>query len=180
MSRRLLFCDALVLERWVAHRVAERANRQLRKDASLAIQQVSDRLESYRGDGLKLACTVNVAAHLVTSFYKAKEGELPFSGETRRFPIRKSFAREAAQLLRQSVELLAPSAEHFKHAEELWYVLCQKEIKVAYAGFSDYLDAALVMNPPEGTVIPQVALGHHHVSYILKKSRSPQIVHHLL
>lgn len=123
-----------------------------------------------------MAGTISAASELVTRMYK---GEPPFTGETGGFPIRKSFARETARLLSRELQLLAPLEAHFRKAEQMWYALCQKGIREAYAQFGDYVDAALIMDPPPKLAVSHVAVGHPHVSYILKKSGSRQTIHHL-
>jgi len=151
------------------------AGRRIREDREVRIQGVCQTLNHLCGQGLQLATTVTAAAELVTMVYKT---DPPFSGETSGFPIRKSLAREMAHALCQEVALLAPSAEHFRRAVELWHAYCQKGIREAFAQFGDYIDAALAMDPPEDRVVSHVAVGHPHIPYILKKSGARQTIHH--
>ncbi len=75
-------------------------------------------------------------------------------------------------MLRERSVLLAPTIDHFVEAERLWFTWCDNQAKESYAQFSDYIDAALILNPPEGKAVTDAMLGHEHVSYILRKKRS--------
>lgn len=170
----LMFCESPIIERWVVHRVARLMDRRLNDHRREEIETAYSYLESLRKDGLKLACTVSGAAHLITSLYKDSQGP-PLTGETTGFLFRKSFAREAAQILQRDVKLLAPTLQHFKRAEELWYAYCEKGDKEAYAQFADYVDAAMVLDTD---TISQAIVHHRHIPYILKKERSRRVVIH--
>lgn len=170
-----MFCEWPVIRPWVVYRVAGLMERRLNDDHREEIEKAYSRLDALRKDGLKLACTVSGAASLITLLYKDKLG-LPLSGETKGFPLRKSFARKAAQILHRDVELLAPTLQHFKHAEELWYVHCAWGDKAAYAQFADYVDTAVVLDTD---TISHAIVHHQHIPYILKKAGSQVIVHHV-
>ena len=176
MKKKLVFCQGSVAESWVLYKVAAKTRRRLRGDRCARIQQVFAILNQLCSEGLGLTCTVSAAAGVVTTLYK---GDLPLEGETGGFPIRKYLAREAAQTLRENFELLAPNASHFRTAEELWLAWCLKGIKAAYAQFADYIDVALVLNPPEETTISHVFVDHPHIPYILGKSGAQQIIYHV-
>jgi hypothetical protein len=156
--------------------IAGRLGRSIRSDQQYRVESVSRYLEGLRGDGLKLATTVSGAAELVTQLYK---GELPLSGTVDGFPVRKEWARETASYVYEHVELISPNAEHFRVALALWYTYCQRGIREAYAQFGDYVDSAMIQDPPEERVIQQIAVGHPHIPYILKKCGSTQLIHFL-
>lgn len=172
-KKRLVFCEGPVLYSWVAENVARKVLRHIKADQQAGVERVSGVLNGLRSEGLNLATTVSAAANLVTNMYK---GDAPFSGDVGGFPLRKSFARETARILHRDVELLAPNGRHFKRAEELWYAFCQKGMKEAYAQFADYIDAALIMDPPGDVAIPQAILGHRHLWYILSKGGAKTLI----
>ena len=172
---RLMFCEWRVVERWVVHRVARLMDRRLNDHRQEEIETAYGYLDTLRNDGLKLACTVSGAASLITLLYKEKLGP-PLTGETTGFPFRKSFARKAAQILQRDVELLAPTLQHFKRAEELWYAYCEKGEKAAYGQFADYVDAAMVLDTD---TISHVIVHHRHIPYILKKAGSQVVTHYI-
>jgi len=171
---RLIFCDGPVLKRWVDYQVAQGVGRILAADLETDINRAFQVLESFRTKGLKIACTVATASHVVTTLYKQPP---PFSGDISGFPLKKSCARTALGVLRGSVELMAARPEHFKAAEELWFAYCVQGIKEAYAGFADYIDAALIRD--ESAMVSHVMVGHGHLKYILEKSRCRVNVHRL-
>ena len=168
-----MFCEWPVLERWVVCRVALLVSRTLIDRRREEIESAHGYLESLRTDGLKLACTVSGAASLITLLYKSGP---PLSGETTGFPLRKSFAREASEILRRDVLLLAPTSRHFERAEELWYAYCVKGDQAAYAQFADYVDAAMVLDTD---TISHAIVHHQHIPYILNKARSQVFIHHV-
>lgn len=170
-----MFCESPVIQRWVVYRVARLMKRRLNDHRREEIETAYSHLDTLRKDGLKLACTVNGAAHLITLLYKDQEGP-PLTGETTGFHLRKSFARKAAQILHRDVELLAPTLQHFKRAEELWHAYCERGDTTAYAQFADYVDAAMVLDTD---TISHVIVDHQHIPYILKKARSQVVVHHI-
>lgn len=171
---RLIFCDSHVLKRWVYYQVAQGVGRTLKSELKTDIENAFQVLENYRTEGLRIACTVAAASHIVTALYKH---DPPFSGKIDGFLVKKSYAREALGVLRGSVELLAARPDHFKAAEELWLAYCVQGVKAAYAGFADYIDAALIMD--ESALVSHVMVGHAHLKYILEKSRCRVNVHRL-
>lgn len=172
---RLLFCDALSLRPWICCQVADRAKHPLESDARAPCQFAYQTLCSLQTQGLRLACTVSTASFLVTDFYK---GEPPLAGGPHGFIKKKSFARIAATLVLESIELLAPSVAHFKMGHELWFAHCEHGKKESYAGFSDYVDAAMILAPPDGHKVPHVIVGQHaHVPYILYREKYTGQVH---
>lgn len=133
-------------------------------------------IDSLSRAGLRPACDVSTAAEVVTDFYKG--GVAPF-GEVNGFPERKALARHVHAEIVRSVALLSPTAEHFRKAVELWYAYCNRDAKEAYAGFSDYVTAALVLQPPIGQEIAGVLIHHPHLHFILRKSGSKAQAHYL-
>jgi len=170
-----MFCEWPVIERWVVHCVAPLVNRRLSNHRRDEIEAAYNRLDAIRKEGFKLACTVSGAAHLITLLYKDKL-ERSLIGETKGFPFRKSFAREALKTLHGDIQLLAPTPQHFKHAEELWYAYCERGEKAAYAQFADYVDAAMVL---DNDAISDVIVHHQHIPYILNKARSNIQIRHI-
>ncbi len=131
-------------------------------------------LGELQATGIKLACTVTAASHIVTKFYKHGP---PFTGDMKQFMLRKSLAREAATALRSSIVLLSPGASHFEMAELLWWELCDKEVKQSFAQFEDYVEAAMVLSPPAPFAVTHVLVSHHHLAYLLTKKRSTALIH---
>jgi len=172
---RLVFCEWPVIERWVVYCVAPLVKRKLSNRRREEIESAHSYLETLRKDGLMLACTVSGAAHLITLLYKNGLGP-SLAGETTGFPFRKSFARKAVQILSSDVELLTPTLRHFKRAEELWHTYCERGDKAAYAQFADYIDAAMVLDTD---AISHAIVHHQHIPYILKKARSPVLIHYI-
>lgn len=170
-----MFCEWRVVERWVVHRVASVAKHKLNNHQREKVESAYGYLESLRKDGLKMACTVSSAAHLITRLYKNELGAY-LDGEATGFPFRKSFAREAAQMLHHDVELLGHTAHHFKRAEELWYAYCERDEKAAYAQFADYVDAAMMLDTD---TISHAIVDHPHVPYILNKAGSQVVIHYI-
>lgn len=172
---RLMFCEWRVVERWGLARVARLMDRRLNDHRREEIERAHSHLETLQKDGLKMACTVSGAADLITSLYKDNQGP-PLTGETKGFSLRKSFARRVAQILQGDVELLAPTLQHFRHAQELWYAYCERGDKAAYAQFADYVDAAMVLDTD---TISHVVVHHQHIPYILNKARSKILIRHI-
>ena len=114
-----------------------------------------------------MGATLDAASHIVTTYYK---DEPPFIGETKAFAVRKEFAREAANIITRTVQLLSPTPDHFRRAADRFYALCTRETPQAYAGFDDYVEAAIVLTPPPQTEIRHVVVAHHHLPYILHQS----------
>lgn len=163
---RLIFCDSSTLKDWVDYYVACKLQRVLAEKSKARIETTVQYVRHLQEKGMKISCTAVAACHAITELYK---GDPPFSGATEGFPLKKSFAREAADILRRSVHLLAPGLPHFELATQLWFAYCIKGVKEAWAGFGDYLDAALIICPVEGTVVPHVVVAHVHLKYILEK-----------
>jgi len=170
----LAFCDCSVMERWTVHMVAQKTKRRCLDNLSDTVSRDVQILRSLQAAGVKLTCTITAAAHIVTKFYK---GRPAFTGDVEGFPLRKSLARHAAGVLRSSVKLLSPVLSHFELAEGLWLELCDKQVRESYAQFEDYIEAALVLSPPEGTVVTQVLVSHHHLRYLLNKKQSSALIH---
>lgn len=133
---RLAFCELPILRSWTLSRVATKTGRRLASAERDAIEATVGRLAALQRQGLKLACMVQSAGVVITDFYK---GGLPLEGETHPFPIRKSFAREAATLLQQNVEFLPLDIDHFRRGQILWEAYCDHGMKNAYAQFMDYM-----------------------------------------
>ena len=167
---RLLFLDREVLFAWGLHLVSEKTSRRLDAQAERNARATVEMVRAYADSGVKPACTVGSAADVVTHLYK--NPALPFKGDCRGFQVRKSLAREAAKALRDKAILLTPTFDHFVEAERLWLAWCTDQAKESYAQFSDYIDSALILRPPEDHVVSDALLGHEHISYILRKERA--------
>jgi len=141
----------------------------LTPSASERMTRVLAVLQSAQHAGHRLGASVDSAAFVVTEFYK---GALPFVGEAGGFEIRKQLARHAARLLIDHVALCAPSRHDFVHGEQLWFALCNRGDKQAYAQFSDYVEAAFILGKSSHLVVRAVAVAHGHIPYVLN-SRSP-------
>lgn len=165
---RLAFCDSHVLRAWVEHSISLSTGRGLHPQKLFGTTPIVNALLDIQGEGVHLASTISAASLIITDLYKSAS---PFTGGTGGFLERKAFAREAATFIREQITLLSPASNHFFAAEELWLKLCQKTEKLAYAQFSDYVDAALIMESPKGHRITHALCGHAHVKYILEKSR---------
>jgi hypothetical protein len=177
VNGRLVFCEGTILECWIIYRIAQKVERRILADRKDRIELVFNYLDELCAQGVRLSTTLGAASGLITQMYK---GQPPLSGnDTADFRIRKSFAKEAVQLLSREVVLLAPTLDHFERAELLWYKLCEKGEKKKYAQFSDYVDAALVLNPPEKKSVFQVVLDHDHIGYILSQVKSGKLVHRI-
>jgi hypothetical protein len=163
---RLIFCDIPIMQAWMWHGLAARLKRKLTSEAIASSAPAFQHVEYLRGASLKPACTISSAAAVITSLYKH---ELPFSGRRDGFMERKSCARTALKVVHNSIELLSPTRQHFLAAEALWFALCVRDDRTAFAGFADYVDAALVSNPPDGYEISHVVVGHAHLPYVLRK-----------
>lgn len=171
----LAFLDSDVTCDWVLHHLSKRVQRQLLKDVRDTVDVVAETVDKYSEQGLHPACTIASASEVVTRMFKSSSP--PFKGDCKGFQVRKSLAREASGILRSKAVLLAPTDVHFAKAEQLWLVWCDDQAKESYARFSDYVDAALILDPPANHRIPTSLLGHYHVLYILRKERSKTIPH---
>lgn len=175
---RLVFCEMLAIERWIAKLVATAATRTIRREREPEILRVYNAIEGLRKSSLRPACTVSAAAAVVTFFYK-RENELPFDSAQNGFIERKAFARTAHGLLLANATLVSPSSDHFREAQSLWYTYCVKGVKEAYAGFDDYVNAAMILRPHVGQRFEQVVTSHSHLPYILRKVSSNATIHHV-
>ena len=61
-------------------------------------------------------------------------------------------------------------------AELLWWELCDKEVKQSFAQFEDYVEAALILSPPEEFAVTQVLVSHHHLEYLLHRKGSQALI----
>jgi hypothetical protein len=171
---RLAFCDCSVMERWAVQQVASKTKRHCRAELQKAVSRDVQILRDLQAEGIKLACTVTAAAHIVTKFYK---GDPPFTGETKAFNLRKAYAREAAASLLSSVTMISPVQQHFEQAELLWWELCDKEVRESFGQFEDYIEAAWILKPPEKTIVQHVLVSHQHLKYLLNKKRASAVIY---
>ena len=170
----LAFCDGRVLFFWLIHRLANGTKkRRLLPEIADDSQRIAAVIVGLRQDGIKIATTLPDAGDILTRLYKH---ESPFVGDQTSFLARKELAFEIGRLLSESVFLLSPQEEHFRTAFALWYELCDKENKEAFAGFSDYLDASLVLTENADFVVRHVLVEHSHLHFILNKKRSSAYV----
>lgn len=173
-ARELAFCDGRVLFFWFIHRLANATNgRRLLPEISGDSQRIAAVIEGLRKDGIKIATTLPDAGDILTRLYKH---ESPFVGGQTSFLARKELAFEIGRSLSESVFLLSPQEEHFRVAFALWYELCDKQNREAFAGFSDYLDASLILAENSDFVVRHVLVEHSHLHFILNKKRSPASV----
>lgn len=163
----LVYCQSAVLEQWLGVWVARLADRTLVEDAAAKYEWTCEYLDDLRQEHERLACTVSCASHLVTRYYKHPP---PFRGDVNAFLVRKELARVAAGTLSRHVVLLSPRTSHFETAKNLFFAHCLKEVKEAFAGFEDYVEAALILDPPEEGLIRNVVVCHAHLPYILRKA----------
>ena len=173
-ARELAFCNGRVLFFWLIHRLANGTKgRRLLPTISDDSQRICAVIDSLRQDGIKIATTLPDAGDILTRLYKH---EPPFVGGQTSFLARKELAFEIGRSLSESVLLLSPQEEHFRTAFALWYELCDKQNKEAFAGFSDYLDASLTLTENSDFVVRHVLVEHSHLHFILNKKRSPASV----
>ena len=173
-SRELAFCDGPVLLFWLIQRLADGSKRRrIRPEISDATQKIVRAIEALRQDGVKIATTLPDAGDILTRLYKH---ESPFVGDPLQFLARKELAFEIGRLLADTVILLSPQETHFRTAFALWYELCDKENKEAFAGFSDYLDASLILSPGPNDNVRHVLVDHSHLQFILNKKKSTALV----
>ncbi len=163
-----LFLDTPVARACVLHWLSQKSRRQLRDKWNDRARNATQTVVAYR---LKPSCTVGTAAEIITQLYRQTDGY--FVGKSFGFSERKALGRDGGLLLADRVEFLAPSADHFRLAQTLWFDLCRDEVKEAYAQFLDYLDSAVIMKPPTGHTISHAVLGHPHIKYILGKKPAP-------
>ena len=174
-GRELAFCDGKLLYFWLIQRLAGSSGgrRRVRTEIGDATQPIVDAIEDLRRAGIKIATTLADAGDILTRLYKR---ESPFVGDSSTFLVRKSLAYEVGRSLSDLVILLSPQDVHFQTAFALWYELCEKDNKDSFAGFSDYLDAALILSPAEKDVVRHVLVDHKHLQFILNKRRTSAIV----
>ncbi len=174
MSRNLAFCDGPVLLFWLIQRLADGSKRRrVRPEISDATEKIARAVEALRQDGNKIATTLPDAGDILTRLYKH---ESPFVGAPLQFLARKELAFEVGRLLADTVILLSPHESHFRTAFALWYELCEKENKEAFAGFGDYLDASLIFSPESNDSVRHVLVDHSHLQFILNKKKSRALV----
>ena len=137
------------------------------------VERIGSLTDELQAEGLRLAATASDLSQVITRFYKHSP---PFVGDFSAFALRKSVAFEAAKIMTNDIQVLAPRDEHIKQAVELWYTFCDKDNKNAYAGFDDYLDAALILKPGDGHAVRQTLVNHQHLNFILSKLQSPVFV----
>ncbi|HEY3245504.1 MAG TPA: hypothetical protein VGM03_19345 [Phycisphaerae bacterium] len=129
------------------------------------------------GRGNRLLARSSAAAHVVTAFMKAS-GAWTTAGHA---PLlrRKALAREGLVWLRERVELLDPTPEHFALASEWFFALYREDAQEERAGFDDYLDAALISSPPAHLLIRHVIIDHSHLERLCGKRALPVAPHYL-
>lgn len=171
---RLLFLDSSTLLAWTIQALAGPLKRTIDEESEPSVQHVVSVVEACKQKGVKLGSTVSASCEVITQLYKKTVS--PFRGGTEGFPERKRIAAVAAAVLREDVEMLSPDTTHFTEAERLWFAWCSGDGRGSYAQFSDYLDAALILRPPQTVEISHALLGHHHVDYVLRKQQSSVMV----
>ncbi len=128
-------------------------------------------------DGIRLIARSAAIAHAMTATMKgssswSKAGHAPFSK-------RKVLTREAYKWLLKNVELVEPTVTHLKTAGGWWFAHYREDVHEARAGFEDYIDAALVAEPPRARQIRHVIVDHPHLPYILGKRKMTVTAHYL-
>lgn len=164
----VVFCDTSTLLPWVVHQITAASKRTLSPSNDIrSFDRTCRKIDDARDNRRGVCCTYAAAADMLTQLFK---GPNVFTGSKPSFITRKRDVEEAAKLISSSVILLGTTDDHFRRARELFLAYCVKEIKDAYAQFSDYLDSAIVLQPPQGITISRVCVGHGHIPYILAKS----------
>jgi hypothetical protein len=95
------------------------------------------------------------------------------------FSLRRALTRRALDWVLKHVKVLEAEQQHVEQAGDLWFAHYREELHRERAGFDDYVDAALLLDPPPRMRINHVLVDHNHLPYVLGKCRANVTPHYL-